>query len=179
MVDKNEIETVLHNIEGDSQIIENIVSDYVYQKSKTLDDYIEQVKDNLLNSSYTISDEDLNEVAISLPILLYSFGQLVEYAGIKEDIAKALYKQSYHSHHRSLTGTISDKVAYAESQSNKEFLALSITQRVYKSMKIKMESTSDLLTSVKKVISRRMVEFELASSKSVNVSLPDKRRVRM
>ena len=85
-----------------------------------------------------------------------------EQLGIRDDISKTVYKEVYHTARSELTeGTISDKDSLAELQSQAEQVTNICYNRAYKIMKAKVENAQELLSSCKKVLSRRISEQEL------------------
>ena len=59
------------------------------------------------------------------------------------------------------TGTVADKDSLAELYSQQEQITNVCYNRAYKIMRSKIENAQELLSSCKKVLSRRMSEFEL------------------
>ena len=95
-----------------------------------------------------------------VPEFLASFQ--CESLGIKDDISKALYKEIYHSRRSEIDkGTVADKNSLAELQSQNEQLTAICYSRAYKMLKAKVEAAQELLSSAKKILSRRMTEMEL------------------
>jgi hypothetical protein len=93
---------------------------------------------------------------------IYFASGMCEYLGIRDDIAKALYKEMYNTHRDSIEkGTVADKNTLAELASQEQYLVSASYTRAYKTMKAKVENAQELLSSCKKVLSRRMTEMEL------------------
>ena len=87
---------------------------------------------------------------------------MTEQLGIRDDIAKAVYKEMYHTARASQDkGTVADKDSLAELASQEQYIVSSAYSRAYKTLKSKVENAQELLGSVKKVLSRRMAEYEL------------------
>lgn len=155
------IKALSSNIEKKCVTLNSLISEIVEKHSKPLDEYMEKV-DAILLSGQPATDKELEDITLSLPVLLYFVGEAQEAAGLKEDIAKAVRMEKYNNYHAGATGTVSDKQAQAELATQEEFIVHSVYNRVYKQLKIKMEQGNELLQSAKKIISRRMVEYELA-----------------
>ena len=99
---------------------------------------------------------------MNLPVLLYFCGEEQENLGIKQDVAKAIKQEKYNEVYRELQkGTISDKTSKAELAVQSEEITRIIYDRSYKIVKNKLEAAYELLSSIKKVISRLMSEYEL------------------
>ena len=85
-----------------------------------------------------------------------------EQLGIKDDIARAVYKEMYHTSRDSLEkGTVSDKDSLAELASQQEALVSVCYKRAYSIVKAKVTAAQEIMSSVKKIISRRMSEAEI------------------
>ena len=99
---------------------------------------------------------------MNLATYIYFAGGMCENLGIRDDIAKAVYKEVYNSSRNSMSsGTVQDKNAQAELHSQEEALISASYTRAYKTVKSKVENAQELLGSVKKVLSHRMQEEEL------------------
>ena len=87
---------------------------------------------------------------------------MCEYLGIRDDISKTLYKELYHGTRNNLTkGTVADKDSIAELASQSEQLVNICCNRAYKILKVKIETAQELLSSCKKILTRRMNEYQL------------------
>lgn len=140
-----------------TQLIDKIVSEYC----SPLDDLMKMIGE-VLNDSVRPSDEELDAWSCRLASCLYFVGEGVETIGVKQDISKAYKMEKYNNAYDSASGTISDKSAYAELQSQEEYLVHSIYTRAYKKANQKLDAGNEMLSSIKKVISRRMGAFALS-----------------
>ena len=139
-----------------NNIVNKIVSDYC----KPLDDLMKDIS-NMLNDAVRPSDEELDAWSVKLASCLYFAGQGVETIGVKQDVAKAYKMEKYNNAYDETDGTISDKTAYAELKSQEEYLIHVIYTRAYKKANQKLDAGNEMLSSIKKVISRRMGAFNL------------------
>ena len=99
---------------------------------------------------------------MNLGTLIYFAGSMCEKLGIRDDIAKAVYKETYNNTRDGITkGTVQDKNTLAELASQQEQLVSVCYTRAYKIVKSKVDNAQELLTGIKKVISRRMQEQQL------------------
>ena len=139
------------------EIVQRLVDDY----AKPLDEYIEQCSAIITDKQNPPTDEELDEMCMTIPCFLYYTGEGQEALGLREDIAKAIKMELYNNAYEQATGTIADKTATAELASQHEFIIHSCYQRAYKQLKIKYEIGLELLNSIKKVISRRQNALNL------------------
>ena len=99
---------------------------------------------------------------MNLSTNIYFASGMQEQLGIKDDIAKAVYKEVYNTvRETSTSGTIADKNSLAELASQQEYLTNICYTRAYKMTKAKVEAAQELLSACKKIISRRIAETEL------------------
>lgn len=161
-VDTDKIRTLTDRVDKNSQLIDEIVDKLVADYCKPLDDYMEFVRSIVSDEKHPPTDEELDDFTLNLPVLLYFTGEAQESLGIKEDIAKAIRQELYSNSFSTAVGTVGDKTSIAELSTQSETIVWTTYQRAYKKIKLRMESANEMLQSVKKVISRRMVEYEVS-----------------
>ena len=156
------INDIQDSVEQNSQIIDKIVGDIIAPYSKDLDKYVGFIKDCLKDGENPPTTEELDDFCLNLSTYIYFAGGMCEQLGIRDDIAKAVYKEMYHTARASQDkGTIADKDSLAELASQEQYIVSSSYTRAYKTMKAKVENAQELLSSVKKVLTRRIQEMEL------------------
>ena len=161
-IDSVKVKRIQKRVEDHSANIMEIVTSIINPYCGELDRYVEFIKDCLHNGETPPTNDELDDFCMNLSTLIYFAGGMCEQLGIKDDISRAVYKEVYHSARSSLdTGTIADKDSLAELQAQQEQLTNICYNRAYKIMKSKVENAQELLGSCKKVLSRRMTEFEL------------------
>ena len=149
-------------IEGNSRQVSEIIDAIIRPYCKDLDKYITFIKDCLKDGTNPPTDEELEDFCMNLSTYIYFAGGMVEQLGIRDDVSKAVYKEMYHTKRSELDkGTVADKDSLAELASQEEYITNICFNRAYKIMKSKVENAQELLSSVKKVLSRRCVELEL------------------
>ena len=150
------------NVEAYSKSIDEIVNGIIQPYCKDLDKYVGFIKDCLKDGENPPTTDELDDFCLNLSTYIYFAGGMCEQLGIRDDIAKAVYKEMYHTARASQDkGTVADKDSLAELASQEQFIVSSSYTRAYKTMKSKVENAQELLGSVKKVLSRRMSEMEL------------------
>ena len=162
------IHQIMQKVEDNSAKIEKLVDELVNKYCYQLDDLITSFKRILHDKDNPATEEELDEICLKLPTYLYFIGEAQERFGIKEDIAKSIKMELYNEVHQRTRGTIADKQAASESATLEEEIVYKAYQRSYKRIKQKLEAAYELLTSIKKVISRRMGEAELSNVDSGN-----------
>ena len=162
-ISNEEFETIQKTIEADSEVIDKIVDDIIRPYCKDLDKYILFIKDCLKDGENPPTTDELDDFCLNLSTYIYFAGGMCEQLGIRDDIAKAVYKEMYHTKRSELSsGTVADKDSLAELASQAESVTSFTYARAYKTMKAKVDNAQELLSSVKKVLSHRLSELELS-----------------
>jgi len=161
-IEVGKIRQLQKRIDANSDIVNSIVNRLVSDYCKPLDEYMEFIRNILNDTANPPTDRELDDFTLNIPVLLYFTGEAQEALGVKEDVAKAIKQELYNEIYDKSTGTIADKTAAAELATQNEYIAHIAYQRAYKKIKLRMEAANEMLQSVKKVISRRMVEYEVA-----------------
>lgn len=158
----DKVKDIQLHVESNSKVINDIVDSIIKPYSKDLDNYVEFIKECLADGQKPPTDAELDDFCMNLSTYIYFAGGMVEQLGIRDDIAKAVYKETYHTARTEQDkGTVADKDSVAELNSQQELLTSICYTRAWKTMKSKVENAQELLQSCKKVLTRRMTEAEL------------------
>jgi len=160
-IETKKIEVLQDRINNNSKLINDLTNKLVADYCKQLDNYVKFVQTLLQDDKHPPTSEELDDIVMSLPVLLYFCGEAQENLGIKTDVAKAVKQEKYNEIYNEVKGTIADKTAKSELAAQSETITHIIYDRAYKIVKEKMNAAYELLSSCKKVISRRMTEYEL------------------
>jgi hypothetical protein len=161
-IDVSKIRQIQRRVGGNADIIDGIVNRLVSDHCQPLDDYVKFIQGILGDAANPPTDRELDDFVLNLATLLYFAGEAQESLGIKEDIAKAIKMELFNETYDKAEGTIADKTAKAELATQAEFVSHIAYARAYKKVKLRVEAGNEVLQSVKKVISRRMTEYELS-----------------
>lgn len=161
-IDVSKVRQIQRRVGGNADIIDGIVNHLVSDHCQPLDDYVKFIQGILKDEANPPTDKELDDFVLNLATLLYFAGEAQESLGIKEDIAKAVKMELYNETYDKAEGTIADKTAKAELATQAEFISHTAYQRAYKKVKLRVEAGNEVLQSVKKVISRRITEYELS-----------------
>ena len=146
--------------QAESIIGENIVT-HVNNLTNELDTLMDMMHKKINRDEYEISDKELEKLMIRLPILIYELNNVMMKAGIREDLAKIIKQTNYNSSYVMQEGTIADKKAGAELDIKEDILLETTWKRSVKIINQKMDIASELLGSVKKLVSKRMEEINI------------------
>lgn len=161
-VDDTKIQEVRNKVELDAEKLEGIIAEITKPYTEDLDNYVDFIRSILADTKNPPSAVELDDFCINLSTYLYYAGAMQERLGLKDDISKAIYKEMYNNARQSQEkGTVQDKTALAELVAQHEELVSMIYHRSYGTVKAKVSAGQELLSSIKKIISRRMSEAEL------------------
>ena len=127
-----------------------------------LDDYMRGIDEILTNQEHPVSDYQLDDFVLNLSSLLYLVADAQENLGIKEDVARAIQKEVYNRVREKAQGTVADKDTAAELQCQEEAITTIVYARAYKKVKLRVEAAAEMVNSVKKVMTRRVAEYEMS-----------------
>lgn len=162
-IDVETVKKVQNTVDVNSQTIIEIVDNIIKPYCEGLDRYVLFIKDCLKDGENPPTNDELDDFCLNLSTQIYFAGSMCEQLGIRDDISRAVYKEVYHTTRADLEGgTVSDKDSLAELQSQQEQITSICYSRAYKMMRAKVDSAQELLSSCKKVLSRRMAEYELS-----------------
>lgn len=163
-INPSKIRKLQKRVDTNADLINGIVDKIVSYYCEPLDTYMRYIMEILEDTNNPPTDSELDAFTLKLPVLIYFAGEAQEALGIKEDVAKALKQELYNEIYEISSGTIADKTAAAELATQDEYIVQVTYSRAYKKIKLRMEAANETLQSIKKVISRRMVEYEISKS---------------
>lgn len=156
------IKEIKLHIEDNSKTMDDIVNSIIQPYCKDLDNYVRFIADCLKDGENPPTVDELDDFCLNLSTYIYFASGMCEQLGIRDDISKAVWKETYNVARGSISsGTVADKDSLAELNSQQEQLTNICYNRAYKIMKNKVEAAQELLSSCKKVLTRRMTEYEL------------------
>lgn len=156
--------TIKQKVEENAKQIDNIVNGIIKSYCTDLDNYVMFIKDCLTDGEKQPTTQELEDFCLNLSTYIYFAGTMCEYLGIRDDIAKAVYKEMYNNSRDAIDkGTVADKNSLAELASQEEAIISAAYTRSYKIVKSKVENAQELLGSCKKVLSHRITEEEMTN----------------
>lgn len=127
-----------------------------------LDDYMRGIDEILTNQELPVTDYQLDDFVLNLSSLLYLVSDAQENLGIKEDVSRAIQREVYNRVREKAQGTVADKDTAAELQCQEESITTIVYARAYKKVKLRVEAAAEMVNSVKKVMTRRIAEYEMS-----------------
>ena len=132
--------------------------------AQELDTLIDSIQ-SVIRDSKDVPTEDLSHMALDLSTTIYTVGSHIEKTGIMSDIASLKRQETYNNATLKLQEdnatakvklTVPVITASAEESSKYHTTIKVIYDRVYKQLKFKLDAATEILSSLKKVISQRM-----------------------
>lgn len=156
------IEVERANLENKSADIEKIVNKVINTYASELDALVRNIDMKVRNQELDgFSDQELESYCLKLSSFMYFAAAGQELIGLREDIATALNKEDYNNKYAEATGTINDKKATAELESQSSMLVELIYDRAEKMMNSKLTYATHLLGSIKRVLNRRIEQMKM------------------
>ena len=160
-IDVNKVRQIQKRIDKNSDILDGIVSRLVSNYCEQLDNYMRYISCILADTNNPPTDKELDDFILNIPVLLYFAGEGQESLGVKEDVAKAVKQELFNETYDKAGGTIADKTAVAELATQNEYITYIAYNRAYKKIKLRCEAAYETLQSAKKILSRRMNEYDV------------------
>lgn len=161
MINVEKVREKLKDLENNSErvnrLVDGIIGDYI----KDMDEYLEGLRDRLNEGD--ISDGELEQITIKLPVYIYFTSEKLENLGVESDIAKSMKTESYGDAYLSSEGTIPERESQADLSTMEEEVIERAYRRAYKKLKSKIEKAESVYTGAKKVLDKRSREINLSS----------------
>ena len=149
-------------VEENAKVIDGLVAQIITPYTKDLDNYVDFVRSCLKDGEHPLTDSELEDISNNMATYIYYASGMCEQLGVRDDISKALYKETYNNARLDLDkGTVDDKNTIAESKSQQEQLVSICYNRAYRTLKAKVDAAQELLGSVKKVLTKRISDAQL------------------
>lgn len=154
---------LLDKVEENSAEIDKTVNDIIERYSGELDDYMAFIMGILKDDKQPPTDAELDDFIMRLSTLIYFTSVGAEQMGIRDDLSSSAYKEAYNvARSMQKSGTVADKNTQAELDAMTEKVVSIVYNKAYRILKAKVESAQEVLSSCKKVLSRRMAEYNLS-----------------
>lgn len=161
-LDTARVNEIQKKVESYSTTIDSIVNSIVRPYCRDLDKYCTFIKDCLKDGEKPPTDQELEDFCLNLSTFIYWASAGCEQLGIRDDISNAIYKEIYNTERQEVNGgTVADKNSVAELNSQQELLTNICYNRAFRIMKSKVENAQEILSSCKKVLTRRIAGYGL------------------
>ena len=167
----SEIYTISSNVQIQAEDVENIVIKTAKSYTEELDKCMESVSKDLVDNPNP-PIQMLEKYFLNLSNAIYFIAEKTEKVGILEGVSKALAREAYNKAYvesQSLLNdngkkpTVGESTAHAESESLEHSMVNEIYSRCYKIIKTKVDSANTMVSTISKIISRRMAESQFSN----------------
>lgn len=163
-IDPERMHAVSERVNNLSKEVVEMADKIADEVCSDLNDYMAGIDEILTSQDTPVTDIQLDDFVLNLASILYFVSDAQENLGIKEDVSRAIQKEVYNRVREKAQGTVADKDTAAELQCQEEAITTIIYARAYKKVKLKVEAASEMINSVKKVMTRRIAEYEMSRS---------------
>jgi hypothetical protein len=169
--DELNMRAVTATAESNASYYTDISDSLVDAYSSDLDSLMNRIKADCIEVEP--SDKVLESYTMELSNALYFVGQKLEAVGIKDDLSKMASKEIYNESYLSYLDngdakkkpTVAELTALAEADSKYQTVLNSIYSRVYRQIKYKVDAAYEMLSSIRKIISKRMQDNQLSMAR--------------
>lgn len=137
-----------------------------------IDKVLKEINDNLIINKICPSSDEIEIYMLKLNSEIYKLSDNVERIGIYDSVSKAIYKDCYNqiylnnqvkdSEKKNKT-TVAELTALSEQGTVYESLVNDVYNKVYKTMKNKLDAAQSMLATLSKLLSKRMQEAQTYS----------------
>lgn len=135
-----------------------------------IDNVLKDINDNLIINKICPSSDDIEIYMLKLNNEIYKLSDNVERIGIYDSVSKAIYKDCYNqiylnnqikdSEKKNKT-TVAELTALSEQGTVYESLVNDVYNRVYKTLRIKLDAAQSMLGTLSKLLSKRMQDAQM------------------
>lgn len=150
-------------VSGPSSTLENAINRIVDEHISNLSDVIDKIKNMLNDDTDILTDQEIEDILLQLPLLLYDVTDDQETVGMQSDLAGLIYKESYNEALKIARGTVQEKTSASELATMTEKFDMVIYDRAYKIIKQKISMATEVLNAVKRIHSTRVQGVELGN----------------
>lgn len=169
-LDKNKIDEKIAEVEDNMTYFNSVFEKVVDGYTRSLDEIMAEIDDEIVTKDYPSTDV-LEKYLLKLSNCIYFISERAEKLGIYDALTKTAFKETYNniylenqSSNVGVVGgkkpTVAESTAIAENGSVYEATINDLYNRVYKTVKAKLDSANTMLSSISKLISRRMNEMQ-------------------
>lgn len=171
-IDLEQIKDIKVSIDDSVSQIQKMSDEIVSSYTKTLDEIMRDIKENVIDKD-VVGDSILEAYFLELTNALYFIGSKSEFLGLYEDFAKSNQKIKYNEAYSenqlnaSINGkkaTVDENRAFAEDKSINETVVGYIYSRSFRIIKSKVDSATEMVKTLSKIISKRMTERDYSNA---------------
>lgn len=160
------VKTVDNMQEQFSNLFDLIITGY----TNDIDNVLKDINDNLIINKICPSSDDIEIYMLKLNNEIYKLSDNVERMGIYDSVSRAIYKDCYNQIYlnnqikdgeKKNKTTVAELTALSEQGTVYENLVNDVYNRVYKTLKIKLDAAQSMLATLSKLLSKRMQDAQM------------------
>ena len=149
-----------------SNLFDLIITGY----TNDIDNVLKDINDNLIVNKICPSSDDIEIYMLKLNNEIYKLSDNVERMGIYDSVSRAIYKDCYNQIYlnnqikdgeKKNKTTVAELTALSEQGTVYENLVNDVYNRVYKTLKIKLDAAQSMLSTLSKLLSKRMQDAQM------------------
>lgn len=157
-VDKSFVKSRMEDITTQQRYLTRFVNQVVREACGELDSLMSTIRTRIKDINNPITDMELEHFILNLPALMYYAYECQEAIGIREDLAKQEKIQKYNNSYMSNDGNMQERKQQAELDIITDSLVLNIYVRARRQIQNKLDTSTEMLQSLKKIDTRRISE---------------------
>jgi hypothetical protein len=146
-----------------SSVIDSLVDEVLGNCLEPLESYLTYIKSILFNGDAYVTDNQLDNFIMQLPVYLYDLIDIAQRLEVKKGISSETAKLAESDSYLQLKeGTVSKKEKEAFALSREERLTALVFKTALDKIKAKIDASLEILSSMKKVQSKRIQDRSLS-----------------
>lgn len=165
---KEKLDAAMQETQANLDMFTEVSSSIVKEYTSDLDTLMTNLHSNCI--SQPAPDNILEMYLLELNSLLYFIGDRLESMGVRDDLSKLAAKEVFNNSYldapvdeKGKKPTVAEITAIAENDSRYETILNNIYSRAYKQIKFKVEAGYDMINTLRKIMSKRMQDQQLAA----------------
>lgn len=166
---QEELNAIYEALDKDVDYAEQIAVSTVNSKTAQLDELMRNIYNDIVAQEEPATSS-IEKYFLALSNCLYFLGDSLEKVGIYDDISKAKAKEKYNNAYLEFVNptdakkkvTVAEAQTSAENASTTESLINTIYARAYKIFKYKIEASQTMLSTLSKMLSKRMQDAQMS-----------------
>lgn len=168
-IGNEEIKNKVTEVEGNVSVAVSVLNEIVTRYSSQLDAIMEGIYHDIVSIKEPPTS-DIEKYFLELTNALYYFSTNAEYLSLYDGIAKSMCKEAYNNAYLSVNDnadkaskkTVAEVTAIAEAQSTYDQTVSDIYNKAYRILKAKVETAQTMVSTLSKILSKRMSEQQMA-----------------
>lgn len=174
---QEELNSIYEALDKDVDYAEQIAVSTVNSKTAQLDELMRNIYNEIVAQEEPATSS-IEKYFLALSNCLYFLGDSLEKVGIYDDISKAKAKEKYNNAYLSYVNpvdgkkrTVAEAQTSAENESITESLVNTIYARAYKIFKYKIDTAQTMLSTLSKMLSKRMQDAQMSSQQGAGAEI--------